>query len=112
MSAQAALTMPEPISAYFVADQQSPEAVARCFTAQAVVNDVGQIHTGNEEIKAWKEKAATKYSYTMTPFAIERDGEFHKVGAHVVGSFEGSPIDMNLRFRLESGLVASMEITV
>lgn len=107
-----ALTLPEPIAAYFLADQQTPEAVARCFTAQAVVNDVGQVHTGTDEIKAWKKKASTKYEYTMTPFALERDGEFHIVRAHVVGTFDGSPIDMTLRFRLERGLIASMEITV
>lgn len=112
MSAQAALTLPEPIEAYFVADQQAPEAVARCFTAQAVVNDVGQVHTGTEEIKAWKEKASTKYTYTMTPFAMERDGAFYIVSVHVAGTFEGSPVDMSLRFRLERGLIASMEITV
>lgn len=112
MSAQAALTLPEPISAYFAADRQTPEAVARCFTAQAAVNDVGRVHTGTEEIKAWKAKASTKYTYTMTPFALERDGEFHVVRVHTVGTFEGSPIDMTLRFQLERGLIAAMEITV
>lgn len=112
MNAQPALTLPEPISAYFVADRQTPEAVARCFTAQAVVNDVGQVHTGTDAIKAWKEKASTKYTYTMTPFSLERDGEFHIVRVHAVGTFKGSPIDMTLRFRVQSGLVASLEITV
>ena len=112
MSAQAQLTLPEPISAYFVADQQTAEAVARCFTAQAVVNDVGQVHTGTDEIRAWKKKASTKYTYTMTPFALERDGEWHVVRVHAVGTFEGSPIDMTLRFRLERGLITSLEITV
>ena len=111
MSTQIASTLPEPISAYFVADRQTPEAVARCFTAQAVVNDVGRVHTGTDGIKAWKAKASTKYTYAMTPFALEGDGEFHVVRVHVVGTFEGSPIDMALRFRLEGGLIASMEIT-
>lgn len=112
MKAPAALPLPEPISAYFAADRQTPEAVARCFSAQAVVNDAGHIHTGTDEIKAWKKKASTKYTYAMTPFALERDGEFHVVRAHVAGSFEGSPLDMTLRFRLASGLIASMEITL
>lgn len=106
------LNLPEPISAYFLADQQTPEAVARCFTAQAVVSDVGSTHTGTEAIKAWKAQANKKYTYTMTPFTLERDGEFHIVRAHVVGTFNGSPIDMTLRFKLERGLIATMEITV
>lgn len=108
----AALPLPEPILAFFVADQHTPEAVARCFTPQAVVNDVGQVYTGTDAIKAWKEKAATKYTYTMTPFAVERDGELHVVRVHTVGTFNGSPLDMTLRFRLERGLIAAMEITV
>ena len=112
MSTQFALTLPEPISAYFVADRQTPEAVARCFTAQAVVNDVGRVHTGTDEIKAWRVKASTKYTYAMTPFALESDGEFHVVRVHAVGTFEGSPIDMTFRFRLERGLIASLEITI
>lgn len=112
MSAQAVLTLPEPISAYFVADRQGPEAVARCFTAQAVVNDVGRMRTGTDEIRAWKAKADAKYTYTMTPFALERDGEVHIVRVHRVGTFEGSPLDGTLRFRLERGPIASMEITI
>lgn len=112
MSTPVAFTLPEPISAYFLADQQSSLAVARCFTAQAIVNDVGQLHTGTDEIKAWKEKASSEYAYTMQPFAWERDGEFHLVRVHTVGSFKGSPLDMVFRFRLERGLIASMEITV
>jgi hypothetical protein len=112
MDNQATLSLPEPISAYLLADQQTPEAVARCFTAQAVLSDVGRIHTGTKAIKAWKAEAEKKYTYTMTPFAIERAGEFHVVRVHVVGTFAGSPLDMTLRFKLERGLIASMEITV
>ncbi|SAK86701.1 hypothetical protein AWB77_04640 [Caballeronia fortuita] len=112
MSAQVELTLPGPISAYFAADRQGPEAVARCFTAQAVVNDVGQMHTGTDEIKAWKAKADAKYTYTMMPFELERDGEFHIVRVHAAGTFEGSPIDMTLRFGFATGLIASLEISV
>jgi hypothetical protein len=112
MVTHATLNLPEPISAYFLADQQTPEAIAQCFTAQAVVSDVGIVHTGAQAIKLWKAEADKKYTYTMTPFTLERDGEFHVVRVHVVGTFEGSPIDMTLRFKLERGLIASLEITV
>ena len=50
------LNLPEPIAAYFQADRQDPDAVARCFTAQAVVKDENRTHTGLAAIRAWKAK--------------------------------------------------------
>jgi hypothetical protein len=38
------LNLPEPIAAYFDADKRDSEAIARCFTKDAVVKDEGQIH--------------------------------------------------------------------
>ena len=64
--------LPEPIAAYFAADKLNPEAVARCFTAQAVVKDEGRIHIGIGAIKAWKAAVSTAYTYTVEPFALDR----------------------------------------
>jgi hypothetical protein len=105
------LTLPEPIAAYFAADQQNPEALARCFTPQAVVRDEGHTHTGTDAIRAWKAAAAARYNHTAAPFALEREAGVHVVRAHVAGNFPGSPVDLRYRFRLERGLVASLEIT-
>lgn len=44
------LNLPEPIAAHFLADRQSPDALARCFTAQATVKDQGQTHVASLEI--------------------------------------------------------------
>ena len=106
------LILPEPIAAYFTADQQTPLALARCFTAQAVVKDEGHTHTGLEAITAWKAAATTKYTYAAMPFALECEADTQVVRAHVVGTFPGSPVDLRYRFRLERGLIASLEITV
>jgi len=48
------LKLPEPIAAYFNADRRDGEAVARCFTKQAVIKDEGQTHSGPAAIKAWQ----------------------------------------------------------
>ena len=56
------LNLPDPIAAYFDADHGDGEAVARCFTKQAVVKDEGQTHCGAEAIKAWKTGVSAKYS--------------------------------------------------
>lgn len=105
------LHLPEPIAAYFAAEQQTPEAFARCFTAQASVKDEGHTHTGLAAIQAWKAAVSTKYTYTTQPLSAERDAGGQVVRARVTGNFPGSPVDLRYRFALERGLIASLEIT-
>ncbi len=103
------LTLPEPIAAYFAAEH-NPEALARCFTAQAVMKDDGHTYTGVDAIKAFMAEASAKYSATTVPFALEREDGLQVIRAKVTGNFPGSPIDLSYRFRLERGLIASLEI--
>jgi hypothetical protein len=105
------LTLPDPISAYFVADAQSAEALARCFIPQASVKDEGHTHTGRRAIQEWKAAAAALYGYKVAPFALHQEEGVQVVRAHVAGDFPGSPVDLQYRFRLERGLIASLEIT-
>ena len=104
------LTLPEPIAAYFAAEHD-PEALEHCFTPQAVMKDDGHTHTGIDAIKAFMAEASAKYRATSVPFAIEREDGFQLVRANVTGNFPGSPIALAYRFRLERGLIASLEIT-
>lgn len=106
------LTLPDPIAAYLVADTRSPDDVVRCFTSQGVVKDKGQTHIGREAIKAWKAESSTLYTYTTEPFSVDLIDGVHVVYCHVAGSFPGSPIDLKFFFRLERGLIASLEITI
>lgn len=111
-----ALILPEPIAAYFAADKQNQnqnhEAVARCFTAQAVVKDEGRSHVGLDAIRAWKLESSSKYTYTSEPFALEHKDGRYLVTSRVAGSFPGSPVNLRYDFGLERGLIASLEITV
>lgn len=104
------LILPEPIAAYFAAEQ-NPEALARCFTAQAVMKDDGHTYTGVDAIKAFMAEASTRYSATSTPIAMEAADGSQIVRANVAGNFPGSPLDLTYRFRLERGLIAALEIT-
>ena len=106
-----ALTLPDPIAAYFAADMRGPDDVARCFTPQGVVKDKRQTHTGRDAIKAWKVESSTLYTYTNDPFSVELVDGVHVVYSHTAGTFPGSPTDLKLFFRLERGLIASLEIT-
>ena len=105
-----ALNLPEPIAAYFAAEHH-PEALAHCFTAQAVMRDDGHTYTGIDAIKAFMAEASAKYGASSVPFAIERENGAQLVRANVSGNFPGSPIVLSYRFRLERGLIASLEIT-
>jgi hypothetical protein len=104
------LTLPEPIAAYF-ATEHKPEALARCFTAQAVLKDDGHSHAGVTAITAFLAEASAKYSASTEPFGLEQNDGFQVVRAKVTGNFPGSPIDLSYRFRLERGLIALLEIT-
>jgi hypothetical protein len=104
------LDLPEPIAAYFDADQRDGEAVAHCFTERAVVNDEGQTHCGPEAIKAWKTAAFAKYRYASAPFAVEQKDGRYIVTSRLTGNFPGSPVDLRYHFRLERGKIAHLEI--
>ena len=104
------LNLPEPIAAYFDADKRDGEAVAQCFTKQAIVIDEGQTHSGTEAIKAWKTAASAKYSYISEPLGVEQTDGRYIVTCRLTGNFPGSPIDLRYAFRLERGKIASLEI--
>ncbi|PRP96319.1 nuclear transport factor 2 family protein [Enhygromyxa salina] len=106
------LTLPDPIAAYFAADKQNAEALAQCFTARATVTDEGHSHVGRDAIRAWKAAASAKYTYTNEPLALEQTDGCHIVTSRVAGNFPGSPVDLRYYFRLERGLIASLEIVV
>ena len=102
--------LPEPIAAYFAAEHH-PEALARCFTPHAVMKDEGHTYTGVEAIKAFMTEASAKYRATTVPLALEHEDGLQIVRAKVTGNFPGSPIHLSYRFRLERGLITSLEIT-
>ncbi|AZR31061.1 nuclear transport factor 2 family protein [Xanthomonas vasicola] len=104
-------TLPEPIAAYFAAEH-NPDALAQCFTAHAVMTDDGHSYTGIDAIKTFMAEASAKYNALSVPFAIEREDGIHCVRAKVSGNFPGSPVVLSYRFRLERGLIASLQVTV
>ena len=103
--------LPEPIAAYFAADQLNGEAVARCFTGGAVVKDEGHTYTGPAAIEQWKTKASAKYNYTVEPLVSQQKDERTIVTSRLTGSFPGSPLTLRFVFSLERGKISSLEIT-
>ncbi|HZF26563.1 MAG TPA: hypothetical protein VEZ88_09910 [Steroidobacteraceae bacterium] len=104
------LNLPEPIAAYFAADQLDGEAAARCFTNGAVVKDEGHTYTGVTAIQQWKTEASAKYRYTIEPLTSEHEDGMTVVTCRLTGNFPGSPVSLRFFFRLERRKIAFLEI--
>jgi hypothetical protein len=105
------LTLPEPITKYF-ASEHDPEALAKCFKADAILKDDGQTYKGVESIAAFLGAASVKYNATTEPFNIRDDDGYHVVRAKVTGNFPGSPANLTYRFGINRGLIDLLEINV
>lgn len=104
------ISLPGPIGDYFAADASDGAAVAKCFTADAVVIDEKQTYTGRSAIADWKTEASAKYEYVADPIAIDDQGERVVVTAHLTGNFPGSPVDLRYAFTLSGDEIARLEI--
>ena len=103
--------LPEAITAYFQADRnKNADAVAACFSDDAVVTDERNVYRGRDAIRRWRAEASTKYTYTVTPFAMTAEGHRTVVSSHLVGDFPGSPLDLRYFFVLEKEKIAELEI--
>lgn len=104
------LNLPNPVSAYFIADQADGEAVAHCFTNDAVVKDEGHTHHGRAAIQRWKEDVSAKYVYTSDPLVCEQQDGKVVVTCRLTGNFPGSPVDLRFFFGLMGEKIASLEV--
>lgn len=104
------LSLPKPIADYFAADAADGAAVAKCFTADALVIDEQETYRGREAIARWKTEASAKYLYDSTPVAIDNQNDRILVTAHLTGNFPGSPVDLRYAFTLAGNEIARLEI--
>ena len=104
------LDLPRPAADYFTADTVDSDAVAACFTENAVVKDEGHTYQGRAAIKKWKADVATKYQYTCAPFACGQTDGRTVVTCRLTGNFPGSPVALRFFFELEGEKIASLEV--
>jgi ketosteroid isomerase-like protein len=105
--------VPSPITAYIKAENEhDAQAVAACFTDEAVVRDEGMTIEGRAAIHAWKVDTSKKYNATISPLAVEAQPHGYVVAAIVSGDFAGSPLKMKFRFTLAGDRIAALEIGV
>jgi ketosteroid isomerase-like protein len=106
-----AVDLPVPIAIYVAAENSGDtEALAQCFSEDAVVRDEGKIIKGLAAIKQWKAETRKKYQHTIEPLAsVQKDGKTI-VTNRLTGNFPGSPIELEFVFTLDGDKIASLEI--
>jgi ketosteroid isomerase-like protein len=102
--------LPAPIAAYFAHATTDPRALARCFTADALVIDERQEHRGRGAIEAWNAAVTAKIAFTTEVVAVDAEGGDTVVRATVRGTFPGSPIALRFRFTLSGDRISRLEI--
>jgi ketosteroid isomerase-like protein len=87
------------------------EALAACFTEDAVVEDESHSHHGRDAIRRWQEATRAKWEYTVTATGgrSDTDGGYF-VPAHLSGNFPGGEADVGYRFTLRGDLIARLRI--
>ena len=103
--------LPKPVMRYLAAEKaKDAEALASCFTADALVHDEGRDYRGVDAIRTWKKEADAKYQYVLEPLdASVKDGSV-KLRGRLTGNFPGSPVELDFRFTLEDDKIRSLEI--
>ena len=104
------IDLPAPVAAYFAADTTGAEAVAECFTVDAVVIDERHERRGRTAIARWKAEASAKFRYTVERLDVHVSGDQTTVTGRVTGDFPGSPVELQYRFTLEGDKIARLEI--
>jgi len=104
------LNLPKQVAAFFIADKLDGEAIAHCFTDDAVVKDEGHTYNGRAAIRKWKEDASAKYVYTCEPMKSEQRDRKVVVTCRLTGNFPGSPVDLRFIFELAGEQIALLEV--
>lgn len=104
--------LPKPIANYFLADKGDSEAIAACFTEDAVVKDEGKTYRGIDAIKQWKVAASSKYTYTIELLRCEEQHEHSVVTGRLTGNFPGGTVDLRYLFQTEGDRIATLEIKI
>lgn len=105
-------SIPDVIARYYAAAAAGdlPSLLA-CFATDAHVHDEDHDYDGIEQIQAWREGVATKFTYTTEITSAEEtdDGQY-VVSTHLEGDFPGGVVDLEQRFTLAGGLISDLSI--
>ena len=100
-----------PLSTYFeAANSHDAAAVAALFGEDALVHDEKADHRGRGAIRDWAQGTYERYNVRLTPREARREGSATFVTTGVVGTFPGSPIELNFRFLVDGDRIEELRI--
>ncbi len=103
---------PDVITRYYDASAAGDlEALIGCFATDAHVRDEGHDYHGVAEIRSWRAKVASRFSYTTEITGAEKTGHGqYLVSTHLEGDFPGGAVDLDQRFTLVGEHIADLSI--
>ena len=105
------IDLPTPIATYIAAENRGDaQAMAQCFSEDAVVRDEKQTMKGLAAITQWKAETTKKYQHKVEPLASVSKGDKIIVTNRLTGNFPGSPIELEFVFTLDADKITSLEI--
>ena len=106
-----ALRLPKPIEIFMAPENtHDTDALASCFTADAIVRDESHTRTGLTAIAAWWRDTERKCYHTAKPVAVVECNGKTVVSTKLSGNFPGSPVTLDFVFELKDAKIASLEI--
>lgn len=101
--------MPAAVDAYFAAKTRNDvEGMLTAFIEDAAVEDEEQTMRGKDAIRNWIVETNSKYKYTVEVIQVTQSGVDTKVRCRLTGDFPGSPVDVDYKFVLRDGKIASL----
>ena len=105
------MNLPEPVAAYLAAETaKEADAQSLLFTEDSSVHDENNDYRGRDAIRAWKKAAQAKYQYETEVLDASSSGDTTTVHARLSGNFPGSPVEVELTFRIANDKIASLVI--
>ena len=103
--------MPKLIETYIQASNNSDlDTFISCFSESATVLDEGETLIGHDAIRKWFAKTRSKYQFKAVPMDIEEKEENIILSCEVSGNFPGSPVVLDYKFKVSSGLILDLSI--
>ena len=86
------------------------KSILSCFSEDAVVRDEGETLRGKKVIEGWIAKTIETYKFQFKPLSVKEDDGEVVVSVEVSGTFPGSPVTLDYRFKIESDKILSLAI--
>ncbi|MDQ0591797.1 ketosteroid isomerase-like protein [Chryseobacterium ginsenosidimutans] len=84
---------------------------SECFSDDAIVFDEGKTHKGKKEIKSWNEKTNEEYKTKLEAINLFNEDQIMVLTTKVSGTFDGSPIILKYKFKIENNKISELKIS-